>query len=50
LHRDQTKNWIAQQLRNSWQAFSEFNVKRSRSIFYIQRQDQIFRDIFMRFY
>jgi hypothetical protein len=50
LHRDQTKSWIAQQSRDLRQAFSEFNVKRSRSIFRIQRQDQVFRDIFMRFY
>ncbi len=39
MHRDQTKNRVAQQLRDSRQAFSESDVKRSRSIFRIQRQN-----------
>ncbi len=50
MHRDQTKDRIAQQYRDSRQAFFEFNVKRSRSIFRIQSQSQILRDFFMRFY
>jgi hypothetical protein len=39
VHRNQAKNRIAQQLRDLRQALFEFNVKRSRSIFRIQRQD-----------
>ncbi len=50
MHRDQTKSRIAQQFRDSRQALSESDMKRSRSIFRIQRQSQIFRDFFMRFY
>ncbi len=50
VHRNQAKNRIAQQFRDSRQAFSEFNVKRFRSIFYIQRQNQVLRDVFMRLY
>ncbi len=50
MHRDQIKNRIAQQFCDSRQAFSESCVKRSRSILRIQRQSQVFRDIFMRLY
>ncbi len=39
MHRDQTKNRIAQQLRDFRQAFFEFDVKRFRSIFRIVRQN-----------
>jgi hypothetical protein len=48
--RDQTKNRIAQQFRDFRQTFFEFDLKRSRSIFRIQRQNQILRDFFMQFY
>jgi hypothetical protein len=50
MHRDQTESRIAQQFRDSRQAFLEFDVKRSRSIFRIQRQSQVLRDFSMRFY
>jgi hypothetical protein len=50
MHRDQTKSRIAQQFRDSRQALLEFDVKRSRSTFRIQRQSQVFRDFSMRFY
>jgi hypothetical protein len=50
MHRDQTKSRIAQQFRDSRQTFSESDVKRSRSIYRIQRQNQVFRDFFMRLY
>jgi hypothetical protein len=50
MHCDQTKSRIAQQFRDSRQAFSESDVKRSRSILRIQRQNQVFRDFFLRFY
>jgi hypothetical protein len=46
MHNDQTKDRIAQQFRDSRQALSEFDVKRSRSIFRISRQSQVFRDFF----
>jgi hypothetical protein len=39
VHRNQAKNRITQQFRDFRQASFEFNVKRSRSIFRIQRQD-----------
>jgi hypothetical protein len=50
MHRDQTKNRVAQQFRDSRQAFFEFDVKRSRLIFRIQRQSQVLCDFFMRLY
>jgi hypothetical protein len=50
MHCDQTKSRIAQQFRDFRQALFEFDVKRSRSIFRIQRQNQVFRDFFMRLY
>ncbi len=39
MHRDQIKNRIAQQFRDFRQAFFESDVKRSRSIFRISRQN-----------
>jgi hypothetical protein len=39
VHRDKAESRIAQQFRDLRQAFSEFNVKRFRSIFRTQRQD-----------
>jgi hypothetical protein len=39
VHRDQTKNRVAQQFRDFRQTFFEFDVKRSRSIFRISRQN-----------
>ncbi len=39
VHRNQAKSRVAQQFRCSRQALSEFSMKRSRSIFRIQRQD-----------
>jgi hypothetical protein len=50
VHRDKTESRIAQQFRDLRQAFFEFNVKRSHSIFRIQRQNQVFCDVFMRLY
>jgi hypothetical protein len=50
MHRDQTESRIAQQFRDFRQAFLEFDVKRSRSIFRTQRQSQVLRDFFMRLY
>jgi hypothetical protein len=50
MHCDQTESRVAQQFRDSRQAFLEFDVKRSCSIFRIQRQSQILRDFFMRLY
>jgi hypothetical protein len=49
MHRDQIKSRIAQQFPDSRQTFFEFNVKRSRLIFRIQRQNQIFFYFFIRF-
>ncbi len=50
MHRDQTESRVAQQSRDLRQAFSESCVKRSRSIFRIQRQSQVLRDVSMRLY
>jgi hypothetical protein len=50
MHRDQTESRIAQQFRDFRQAFFESEVKRSRSIFRIQRQNQVFCDFSMRLY
>ncbi len=50
VYHDQAKDRIAQQFRDLRQAFSELNVKRSRSIFRFQRQNQILRDFSMRLY
>ncbi len=50
MHCDQTESRVAQQFRDSRQAFSKSDVKRSRSIFRTQRQSQVLRDFFMRFY
>jgi hypothetical protein len=50
MHRDQTESRVAQQFRDLRQTLSEFDVKRSRSISRIQRQNQVLRDFSMRFY
>jgi hypothetical protein len=50
VHHNQTKNRIVQQFRDSRQAFFEFNMKRSRRIFNLERQDSILRDVFVRLY
>jgi hypothetical protein len=50
MHRRQTESRIAQQCRDFRQALFESDVKRSRLIFRIQRQSQVFRDFSMRLY
>jgi hypothetical protein len=50
VHHSQTKNRVAQQSRDLWQAFSESSMKRSRRTFNFERQDSILRDVSVRFY
>ncbi len=50
VHHSQTKNRVAQQFRDSRQAFSESNMKRSRRILNLERQDSILRDVSVRLY
>ncbi len=46
MHRDKAKNRVTQQSRDFQQTFFKVNVKRFRSIFRIQRQNQVFRDVY----
>ncbi len=50
MRHNQTKNRILQQFHDFRQTFFEFNVKRFRRILDFERQNLIFRDIFVRFY